>query len=82
MEKKFRNVRINFNKNMQQYSKRESCRRSINYLYVGMGKDKKIHRNVKRSIKHFEKIALNNILYDNQQRSLINLRNVQRLSKR
>ena len=69
MERKFRNVKINFNKNMQQYSKRESCRRSINYLYIGMGKDKRIHRNVKRSIKHFEKIALINILYVNQQPS-------------
>ncbi len=71
MERKIRNVRIHFNKNMQQYSKRESCRRSINYLYVGKGKDKRIHRNVKRSIKHFEKIALINILYDNQQPSPI-----------
>jgi hypothetical protein len=59
----FRHVRINFNRNMQQNSLRESYRRSINYLIKGDGKDRIVHRCVKRSIKHFENMAIRKILY-------------------
>ena len=66
---KIRNVKINFWKSMSQYRERSSFRRHFWQGFPNTGKDKRWHRCVKRSIKHFEKIALNNIIHDNQQPS-------------
>jgi hypothetical protein len=69
--KKLRKTKINFFKSMSQYGQRESYRRHFWAGFTNSGKNKRWHRCVKRSIKHFEKIALNNIIHDNQQPSPI-----------
>lgn len=65
---KFRHNKINFEKSMQFLCKRKRLRRRISLYYKNCKKDRIWHRCVKRSIKHYEKIALIDIIKDNTER--------------